>query len=194
MAWGVVNQIAPSGKVLDSALEVAARIAANAPLAVRAIKRAIDDGEGHDLHRGMALEMVSDNVRILLAEDHPANQRVVQLLLEPLGVELTIVEDGQAALDKLANEAFDVVLMDMQMPVMDGLTATVALRLHEAATGAARTPVIMLTANALDDHVRASVEAGADRHLSKPIRADALIGAISEVIAEREAAVAEEVA
>ncbi|MEI9965463.1 MAG: response regulator [Caulobacteraceae bacterium] len=139
-------------------------------------------------------EMVSDDLRVLLAEDHPANQRVVQLLLEPLGVDLTIVEDGQAALDRLASERFDVVLMDMQMPVMDGLTATIALRLHEAATGAARTPVIMLTANALDDHIKASVEAGADRHLSKPIRADALIGAISEVIAEREAAVIEEVA
>ena len=141
-----------------------------------------------------ARELVSNNVRILLAEDHPANQRVVQLLLEPLGVDLTIVEDGQAALDRLANESFDVVLMDMQMPVMDGLTATTALRVREAAAGAARTPVIMLTANALDDHVKASVDAGADRHLSKPIRADALIGAISEVIAEREAALAEEVA
>ena len=61
LAWGVVNQVSPSGRVLDGALEVAARIAANAPLAVRAIKRAIDDGEGHGLHRGMALELEQYN-------------------------------------------------------------------------------------------------------------------------------------
>ena len=142
----------------------------------------VGDSQAASADAAPAQAMVAGDVRVLLAEDHPANQRVVQLLLEPLGIDLTIVEDGQAALDRLTRERFDVVLMDMQMPVMDGLSATIALRLHEGATGAARTPVIMLTANALDGHVKASREAGADRHLSKPIRADALITAISEVL------------
>jgi CheY-like chemotaxis protein len=68
------------------------------------------------------------------------------------------------------------------MPELDGLTATALLRDHEHAHGLARTPVIMLTANALDEHVRASRDAGADQHLSKPIRATALLTAIAEAI------------
>ena len=126
---------------------------------------------------------IDGQVHVLLAEDHPANQRVVQLMLEPLGARIVIAENGRQALDRLMADSFDVVLMDMQMPVMDGLTATAAFRAWEAASGRARTPVIMLTANALDEHVAASAAAGADRHLSKPIRIDALIQAISEVLA-----------
>ncbi|MDO8798716.1 ATP-binding protein [Phenylobacterium sp.] len=116
--------------------------------------------------------------RILLAEDHPTNQKVVQLILQSVNVELEIVENGQLALDRLTAERFDIVLMDMQMPELDGLSATRRLRALEAAEGLARTPVIMLTANAMDDHIRAGREAGADQHLSKPIRATALIETI----------------
>ncbi len=116
--------------------------------------------------------------RILLAEDHPTNQKVVQLILQSVGVEPVIVENGAQALHALKAERFDVVLMDMQMPELDGLSATSELREFEAVEGLARTPVIMLTANALDEHVRASSQAGADLHLSKPIRAAALIEAI----------------
>ena len=116
--------------------------------------------------------------RVLLAEDHPANQRVVQLILEASGHELVIVDNGRKALDRLKAETFDVVLMDMQMPEMDGLAATAGLREFERETGAARTPVVMLTANALDEHVAAGRAAGADQHLSKPIRPDALLAAV----------------
>jgi signal transduction histidine kinase/ActR/RegA family two-component response regulator len=116
--------------------------------------------------------------RVLLAEDHPTNQKVVQLILQSVGVEPMIVENGALALQALKAERFDVVLMDMQMPELDGLSATAELREFETAQGLARTPVIMLTANALDEHVRASSQAGADLHLSKPIRAAALIEAI----------------
>jgi signal transduction histidine kinase/ActR/RegA family two-component response regulator len=126
--------------------------------------------------------------RVLLAEDHPTNQKVVQLILEAVGVVPVIVENGAQALARLKAEPFDVVLMDMQMPELDGLSATAKLRDHERATGGRRTPVIMLTANALDEHVRASFEAGADAHLSKPIRAMALIEAIVAAMAGGEAA------
>jgi CheY-like chemotaxis protein len=74
--------------------------------------------------------------------------------------------------------------MDMQMPEMDGLTATRRLRERERLTGARRTPVIMLTANALDEHVRSSLQAGADAHLSKPVRADRLIMTLTEVMGD----------
>jgi signal transduction histidine kinase/ActR/RegA family two-component response regulator len=124
--------------------------------------------------------------RVLLAEDHPTNQKVVQLILESVGVEPVIVENGQLAIDLLKTERFDVVLMDMQMPELDGLSATAMLRAFELEAGLPRTPVIMLTANALDEHIRASHEAGADLHLSKPIHAMALIESIVQAIAERD--------
>ena len=108
---------------------------------------------------------------------------MVQLILESLGVELIIACNGLEALDRLAAEPFDLILMDMQMPEMDGLTATAALRRLEAEAGAPRVPVIMLTANALDEHVKASFDAGVDAHLAKPIRPDALIDAISSALA-----------
>jgi signal transduction histidine kinase/ActR/RegA family two-component response regulator len=116
--------------------------------------------------------------RVLLAEDHPTNQKVVQLVLNSVGVDPIIVENGAQALEALKAERFDIVLMDMQMPEMDGLTATAQLRAFEHEAGLPRTPVIMLTANALDEHVRSSFESGADLHLSKPIRPQALIEAI----------------
>src|SRR6185503_5912473 len=112
--------------------------------------------------------------RVLVAEDHPTNQKVVELILESVGVTPTIVENGQLALDLLKAERFDVVLMDMQMPELDGLAATALLREFERENGLPRTPVIMLTANALDDHVRSGQDAGADLHLSKPIHAQGL--------------------
>ena len=129
----------------------------------------------------------NDNVeiggrRILLAEDHPTNQKVVQLILQSIGIEPVIVENGALALEILKSERFDVVLMDMQMPELDGLSATIQLRVFEQVNSLPPTPVIMLTANALDEHVKASYEAGADLHLSKPIRAEALIEAIIRAV------------
>jgi signal transduction histidine kinase/ActR/RegA family two-component response regulator len=132
-----------------------------------------------------------EGARVLVAEDHPTNQRVARLILEAAGVEITIVENGALALAAVKAGAFDAVLMDMQMPEMDGLTATREIRKWEAEHGHARLPVIMLTANALDEHVRASREAGADRHVSKPLRPDSLLEALSDEIA---AARAEEAA
>ena len=122
-------------------------------------------------------------LRILLAEDHPTNQRVVQLILAPLGVDLTIVGDGAEALALFQSGAFDLILMDMQMPVMDGLTATRAIREREAQTGAPATPIAMLTANAMEEHLRAAAAAGADHHIAKPITPDSLVAGIEAALA-----------
>ncbi len=116
--------------------------------------------------------------RVLLAEDHPTNRRVVQLILEAIDVDLTCVEDGAAAVEAAARQDFDLILMDMQMPVMDGLTAVRAIREREARIGAARTRIISLTANAMPEHAEASRQAGTDGHLTKPIAADKLIAAV----------------
>ncbi|HQP20778.1 MAG TPA: response regulator, partial [Phenylobacterium sp.] len=126
--------------------------------------------------------------RVLLAEDHPTNQKVVQLILQSVGIDPVIVENGALALAELREQTFDIVLMDMQMPELDGLSATAQLREYERAKGLAPTPVVMLTANALDEHVRASHDAGADRHLAKPIRAAVLLDTIVELMATRSAA------
>ena len=123
-------------------------------------------------------------LQVLLAEDHPTNQRVVRLILEAVGAQLTVVENGALALEAFAAQRFDIVLMDMQMPEMDGLTATAQLRIMERDLGAARTPVIMLTANALDEHVRASLVAGADLHLSKPLHAAELLDAVAALTSD----------
>ncbi|MBX3479290.1 MAG: response regulator [Caulobacter sp.] len=114
--------------------------------------------------------------RVLLAEDHAVNRRVVQLLLEPVGVELTCVENGALAVEAAAAQAFDMILMDLQMPVMDGLTAIARIREAEAGH---RTPIWALSANALPEHIRASSEAGADGHLTKPVSAEALFEALT---------------
>ncbi len=124
--------------------------------------------------------------RVLLAEDHVVNQRVIQLMLGEL-TELIITGDGQAALDAfLAGPPFDVVLMDTQMPVMDGLTATKRIREAEARGGLTRTPIISLTANAMGHQVEACLAAGADLHLAKPVTSADLLGAINTALASGE--------
>jgi CheY-like chemotaxis protein len=107
---------------------------------------------------------------------------VVELLLQASGADLTSVEDGVQAVEAFKLGGFDLVLMDVQMPVMDGLAATRAIREHEQALALARTPVVALTANALPEHVKASAEAGADAHLAKPITASTLLPLIAQLL------------
>jgi PAS domain S-box-containing protein len=122
-------------------------------------------------------------LRVLLAEDHPVNQRVVQLILAPLGARITTVANGAEATEAFEAGSFDLVLMDMQMPVVDGLAATQALRRHEASLpDRPRTPIVMLSANAMPHHLRDALAAGADLYLAKPLTAAALVGALDEVL------------
>ena len=120
----------------------------------------------------------AEPLRVLLAEDHPINQRVVQAILSGGGMLVTTVGDGAQAVEAFTAGVFDLILMDMQMPVMDGLTATRGIRAVEKAQGRPRTPLIMLSANAMAQHVQDAADAGADSHLAKPITPDALMEAI----------------
>ncbi len=122
---------------------------------------------------------MADRLHILLAEDHPTNRAVIEAILGLFEVELTSVENGREAVDAFISDAYDVVLMDLQMPVMDGLEAIREIRKIEGASGRGRTPIFAVTANAMTTHVTASMTAGADKHISKPILPDDLIGAIS---------------
>lgn len=118
---------------------------------------------------------------VLLAEDHPVNQRVVQLLLEPHGVSVMVAADGEEALFAFRNCAFDAILMDMMMPKIDGLAAARAIRAFERARNIAPTPIIMLTANAMQAHIDEALEAGCDSHLAKPVNARSLLLALGRV-------------
>jgi CheY-like chemotaxis protein len=126
--------------------------------------------------------MPDRSLRILLAEDHPTNQRVVQLILGSAGAEVVTVENGALAVEAVARSRFDVILMDMQMPVMDGLTATREIRLAER--GGTRTPIIMLSANAMAEHRYEALAAGADLHVAKPVTAASLLAGIAQAVVE----------
>jgi CheY-like chemotaxis protein len=121
-------------------------------------------------------------LRVLLADDHPTNRKVVELILSTTGASLTSVENGEEAVAAFAAGDFDLVLMDMQMPVMDGVTAVRRIRLLEAGREGRRVPIIMLTANALPEHVEASLASGADYHLGKPFTPEALFRAIDQAL------------
>ena len=115
---------------------------------------------------------------ILLAEDNPVNQRVAQRMLEKLGHRVVVAGNGREAVDALERARFDAVLMDMQMPEMDGLQATGAIRTRELVQGLARVPVIALTANAMKGDREKCLMAGMDAYLSKPIKSAELKDAL----------------
>jgi CheY-like chemotaxis protein len=124
------------------------------------------------------------NLRVLAAEDNAVNQLVLKTLLHQLGLEPTVVEDGAAAVDAWRTHEWDVILMDVQMPVMDGLSATTLIRNLEQETGRRRTPIIALTANAMAHQVKQYMAVGMDGHVSKPIAAADLFEALTLAIQE----------
>jgi signal transduction histidine kinase/ligand-binding sensor domain-containing protein/CheY-like chemotaxis protein/HPt (histidine-containing phosphotransfer) domain-containing protein len=116
--------------------------------------------------------------RVLVVEDQPLNREVAEGMLTALGVGVETAADGRQALEMLAKERFDLVLMDCQMPVMDGFSATAELRRRES--GGARTPVVALTADATSDGREKCLAAGMDAHLAKPFTRTALHSALSK--------------
>jgi signal transduction histidine kinase/FixJ family two-component response regulator len=132
-------------------------------------------------------EQPTAGLRILLAEDSKDNQLLISAYLKQTGWTLEIAADGQAAVDKFTSGRFDLVLMDAQMPVMDGYTATRTIRAREARQGAGRTPILALSAHAMGEAFEKSHEAGCDAHLTKPITKPALLRAIAEHCKAREA-------
>jgi len=133
-------------------------------------------------------------LHVLVADDHPTNLVVVRMMLEQLGIEISTVVNGAEAVEAAANGHYDVILMDMQMPVMDGLEAVRRIRQREVSTGVTRTPILMLSANAGADHRDESRLAGADGHVAKPITLGSLTAALAEVLDDDEEQALENVA
>lgn len=116
-------------------------------------------------------------LHVLVVDDHPTNRRIVELMLDGVA-EVTQAQDGMEALEAVRRSDFDVIFMDIQMPGMDGITAVSQIRDHERAEGRPPAHIVMLTANTQPEHVAASQEAGADRHLGKPFTTAGLLGEI----------------
>ena len=121
-------------------------------------------------------------LRILVAEDNLVNQRVVKTLLERRGHTVELAETGSAAVEKAGRQNFDVILMDVQMPEMDGMEATRFVRKHDAQRGV-HTPVVMLTAHAMEGDRERFLAAGADGYVTKPIQIEQLEAEIDAVMA-----------
>jgi CheY-like chemotaxis protein len=128
-----------------------------------------------------ALAMGSEGrpARVLLVEDNVVNQRVASGLLTRRGHHVTVVEDGQQAVARLDHETFDVVLMDLQMPVMGGLEATAAIRLRERTTGL-HLRIVAMTAHAMDSDRERCLAAGMDGYVSKPVNRAMLFAAVEQ--------------
>ncbi|MFY8209851.1 MAG: ATP-binding protein [Caulobacter sp.] len=118
------------------------------------------------------------DVRLLLVEDNAVNRELICAMLEPFGVAIETANDGVAGVEAMRQGQYDLVLMDVQMPVMDGLTATREIRALEGARGAS-TPIIAMTANVLPEQVANCLAAGMDDHLGKPISPAKLLEAVA---------------
>ena len=125
--------------------------------------------------------------RLLAAEDNPTNQVVLSTIMQLFGFELTLVGDGAQAVETWRRQEFDVILMDVQMPVMDGIEATRAIRAAELAGHRRRTPIIALSANAFVHQIDEYLAAGMDAHVSKPIDLAALQAALETACGKGEA-------
>jgi CheY-like chemotaxis protein len=125
-------------------------------------------------------------LRVLLADDSPDNRTLIRAYLRSTPYSLEEAENGQTAFDRFIEGNYDVVLMDIQMPVLDGYTAVRMIRQWEEQHHRKRTPIVALTASAHGDAVRRASDAGCDLHVSKPVKKATLFEAIANSIESAE--------
>ncbi|HEV7384152.1 MAG TPA: response regulator, partial [Phenylobacterium sp.] len=132
--------------------------------------------------RPAAEPAATGEIRVLAAEDNDTNQLVLKTLLSQAGIEPTLVENGRQALEAWESQDWDIILMDIQMPIMDGVAATRAIRERELETGRRRTPILAVTANAMIHQVAEYEAAGMDSMVPKPIDIAALFQAMEQAL------------
>ncbi|WP_293458116.1 ATP-binding protein [Phenylobacterium sp.] len=123
-------------------------------------------------------EREAGRFRVLIVDDNEVNRQVMAMILDSIGIDHAEAANGRQGLDAAMTCGFDAVLMDIQMPVMDGFEATRRIRAWEAETGQPRTPILIVSANCLQEHIDAGAAAGADGHLDKPVSVAQLLGAL----------------
>lgn len=143
----------------------------------------VDDARGPAVLTAPRRALVERPLKVLAAEDNTVNQLVLKTLLHHIGLSPVVVADGGAALAAWEAEPWDLILMDIQMPVLDGVAAARAIRAREAATGRDRTPIVALSANAMSHQVASYLEAGMDGHLAKPIEIARLFEVVQTIAA-----------
>ena len=136
-------------------------------------------------HRPSATRSALKGCRVLLAEDNPVNQMLARKLIEKMGAVVTIADSGAAAVEQLAAHQFDIILMDCQMPILDGYEATRQIRAGVAGAAASSIPIVALTAHALSGDRERCLEAGMDDYLAKPINAAALQSLLERLLGAR---------
>ena len=145
------------------------------------------DTRGHRLVPAVAPESVPPAIleqplQILMADDSSDNRALIRAYMKKTPYHLVEAEDGQQAIDKFIAGKFDLVLMDIQMPIVDGFEATSTIRVWEAANGRRRTPIVALTASATGEAMHRTLEAGCDAHVTKPVRKSTLLTAIRNAL------------
>ena len=138
-------------------------------------------GEAREERKETASALKGKPIKVLLAEDNPVNQKLALKLLERQGWKVTVAEDGRQAVELAKEGDFDLILMDVQMPEMDGLEATRTIREWEEGTGR-HVPIVALTAHAFEEDRKRCLEAGMDAYLTKPIKVQELFKTIEELL------------
>lgn len=139
--------------------------------------------DGYLITRHTTTEVEKKRWKVLVAEDNPTNQKVILYLLKKFGYTADIVANGKEALEVIANQTYDMVLMDVQMPEMDGLRATALIRESEDGTSR-HIPIVAMTANAMTGDKEKCLEAGMDDYLAKPVEPELLLNTIKRYLAE----------
>jgi|GEM_PF-3484017 len=137
--------------------------------------------------REINLPSTTQKHHILVVEDNPANQLLARRILERAGYEVDIAAHGKIALEHMVSQQYSLVLMDIQMPIMDGFAATHAIREWEAEHQAQRTPIIALTAHAVEGYKEQCIEKGMDDYITKPIKKKILLSCIQQWLKTRRA-------
>jgi CheY-like chemotaxis protein len=129
------------------------------------------------------LAPATPRLRILLAEDSPDNRLLIAAYFKRLPYQIETAENGKVAVTKFILGRYDIVLMDIQMPVMDGYTAVRIIRAWEVEHHRPATPILALTASTIDADIRRAFEAGCNTHVAKPVRKATLLASINETLA-----------
>ena len=145
----------------------------------------VSDGRvpGLELIRDSSPSEARRGLRILVVDDNAINQNLAVLLVKKQGHSTVVANNGREALELVEKEVFDLVLMDVQMPEIDGVEATIRIRQKEMQKGAARLPVIALTAHAMAGDRERCLAAGMDGYVTKPVRVKELFAAIDDIAA-----------